>query len=157
MPRYQKHADGSSTAYEAVALHAFLNRMMGLAVRHGLTKDGPWCESGELLLDLYRELIEDYELVGYNNDNNLPYSEWHSELETLDLMELRLDLFLTDSGYCSFDRDSDAYKALMPRRARNVRWWAVLAKFSKHDPGYPPANWREQLEPPYPYGTKDKP
>lgn len=104
------------------------------AVRYGLTMDGPWAESGELLLDLYLDFMQQYEATEYA----------YEQLPELDKQEEMLSLFLADGDYCNFAIDSDAYKTLMPNRARAVRWLVLLSHMAASDK---PDNWREWLEP----------
>lgn len=98
--------------------------------------DGPFAPTGELLLDVYLDFMQQYEAIE---------RDWQ-HLPELDDKENVLSLFLTDADYCNFAEDSDAYKALMPRKARFIRWSVLLQcmadiNFTKPD------NWREWLSP----------
>lgn len=130
-----RHADGSTTAYEAMPLRHARARNKANAVRFGLTMDGPYADSDELLLDVYLDLMQQYEAI----------ERGYQQLPELDEKEKLLSVFLTDADYCGFAKDSDAYKALMPNHASSVRWFVLLGHLATCNDK--PDNWREWLEP----------
>lgn len=135
MPRQLRHADGTTTAYEAMPLKHAREKNKANAVRFGLTMDGPWAPNGELLLDVYLELMQEYGAIEHE----------FQHLPELDEHEKMLSLLLTDADYCGFAEDSDAYKTLMPGKARGARWLVLLAHLSTGKDK--PDDWKAWLEP----------
>ena len=129
-----RHADGTTTAYEAMPLRERKAKNKGKAVKYGLTMDGPFAPTGEPLLEVYLELMQQYEAI----------ERGFAQLPELDERESVLNTFLSDDEFCGFDRGSDAYKDLMPHAARNVRWFVLFEQLAD---GVKPDNWREWLEP----------